>query len=390
MQRSEFLRMLAILGIGAPLLSRCGSSNPKSILQTNEKVIVVGAGAAGLTAAYLLRKKGIEVTVLEASDTYGGRIESVKDFADFTIPLGAEWLHTSEPVLEAIVDDPSVKIDVQMTAYNFENDYCLDAATGRKMNLKEMHMTKHDLRFVNASWIDFFEQYILPSIGSNIQYNQIVQSIDYSADLVSVTTNQGIHTANRVIVTAPVTILKAGDIQFTPALPPKKQQALENLDLYDGFKCFIAFKAPFYPTFVRIKDEGKGPTCAYFNASQDKKSNDHILGLVAVGKYAQPYLELQEPDRINYILQELDELFDGQASANYLKHVFKNWSADPFAKGTYFPDFSLKIMSAIKEMSRPVEDKLFFAGDLYTEGISYSMVHVAAESAQKVVKQLAG
>ena len=42
----------------------------------NKKVIVVGAGMAGLAAAYRLRKAGADVTVLESNDHVGGRVRT--------------------------------------------------------------------------------------------------------------------------------------------------------------------------------------------------------------------------------------------------------------------------------------------------------------------------
>lgn len=43
-----------------------------------EKILVIGAGPAGLTAAYELCKKGYEVTILEASDRIGGISQTVR------------------------------------------------------------------------------------------------------------------------------------------------------------------------------------------------------------------------------------------------------------------------------------------------------------------------
>lgn len=59
--------------------------------QTNEKkisVVVIGAGPAGLTAAYLLRKRGIEVTVLEADPEYVGGISKTVKKDGFHFDIG--------------------------------------------------------------------------------------------------------------------------------------------------------------------------------------------------------------------------------------------------------------------------------------------------------------
>ena len=59
------------------------------------KVVVVGAGAAGLVAAKLLKDHGAQVQVLEASSRFGGRVrDAPADFADFRVAVGAEWCHT--------------------------------------------------------------------------------------------------------------------------------------------------------------------------------------------------------------------------------------------------------------------------------------------------------
>lgn len=45
--------------------------------KTTAKIVIVGAGIAGLTAAHTLRKNGFsEVVVLEGSDRIGGRIHT--------------------------------------------------------------------------------------------------------------------------------------------------------------------------------------------------------------------------------------------------------------------------------------------------------------------------
>jgi tryptophan 2-monooxygenase len=59
----------------------------------NKKVAIIGAGAAGLVAAYELAKvKNIEVTLYEASDRLGGRMDSIRiddgEFNDKIFEMG--------------------------------------------------------------------------------------------------------------------------------------------------------------------------------------------------------------------------------------------------------------------------------------------------------------
>ncbi len=59
---------------------------------TNNTVIVIGAGTAGLSAARALHDAGIEVIVLEARDRIGGRIWS-NDALGGYVDMGASWIH---------------------------------------------------------------------------------------------------------------------------------------------------------------------------------------------------------------------------------------------------------------------------------------------------------
>ncbi|NKR46740.1 phytoene desaturase [Rhodococcus hoagii] len=66
-----------------------------------DRVVVVGAGLAGLAAALHLRGSGHEVTVLERSDHPGGRVGTYR-FADHVIDNGATVLTMPELVRDAL------------------------------------------------------------------------------------------------------------------------------------------------------------------------------------------------------------------------------------------------------------------------------------------------
>ena len=57
-----------------------------------DRVVVVGAGIAGLAAASRLRRAGIACVVLEARDRIGGRLHTV-DLSGVPVDLGGSWIH---------------------------------------------------------------------------------------------------------------------------------------------------------------------------------------------------------------------------------------------------------------------------------------------------------
>lgn len=72
-------------------------------------ILVIGAGAAGLMAAYKLAQKGKKVTVLEARDRTGGRIHTIKDRDFFKqAELGAEFIHGDLPVTLALLNEAGI------------------------------------------------------------------------------------------------------------------------------------------------------------------------------------------------------------------------------------------------------------------------------------------
>ena len=86
--RRQFNQGLLAALLGAPLAA-CGAG-PR--VRPGARVVVVGAGFAGLSAARALLDRGYDVTVLEARARAGGRAYTTHELGP-AVDLGASWLH---------------------------------------------------------------------------------------------------------------------------------------------------------------------------------------------------------------------------------------------------------------------------------------------------------
>ncbi len=91
MMRRDFLK-LAMAGAGS---SGLGMTGYQKVL-VGKKIVVVGAGMAGLAAAREMVAAGAEVVLVEARQRVGGRVWTSKRWADAPVDLGASWIHGVE------------------------------------------------------------------------------------------------------------------------------------------------------------------------------------------------------------------------------------------------------------------------------------------------------
>lgn len=380
--------MCGVLGLALPIIG-CSRPEPDLGGEFDGRVLVIGAGAAGLSAGYLLARQGVDVEVLEAAPTYGGRIKRATDFVDFPIPLGGEWLHVDAEELERIVADPDVEVTTQVAAYTAES------TTG---HYEDGELTVElagdspdpDLKLVGATWLDFFDAYVVPSVVDRLRFDTQVVKIDASGDGVVVTdAGGGTHEADVVVVTVPLSVLQNDVIEFVPAIEGRKRDALDEAWAWGGMKVFMEFSEEFYPSSLTFADsETEDGQRLYYDAAWGQDSDANVLGLFSVGTGAEPYQAQADDDALrDYVLAELDEIFDGAASASYIQHISQNWSEEPFINQAYLNDNADWRLPG--RLFEPMADgRIRFAGEAYTQNNDWGSVHAAARAARDVVARI--
>jgi monoamine oxidase len=116
LSRRRFLARGAALGgamlVAGPMAACGGSEGP-----SGPRIVVVGAGLAGLTAAYRLQQRGADVSVYEAHpNRVGGRCWTAREFADGQVAEhGGEFIDTDHVRMRALVRELDLQLEDRET-----------------------------------------------------------------------------------------------------------------------------------------------------------------------------------------------------------------------------------------------------------------------------------
>ncbi|MEV6303452.1 FAD-dependent oxidoreductase [Actinoplanes sp. NPDC051861] len=300
------------------------------------RVAVIGAGMAGLAAARELTARGVDTCVWEARDRPGGRTASV-DVGGFGFDLGANWLQQYDDnalarlasaiglrVVATDFNDPLVLgspqppegLDRELrsrlgaapagaTVADVIDDWVRDvdpdtaAAIGRLADAEIVMDSGVPLSWLSARhgfepgvgegdrWIVGGYQLLVRHLadGLDIRLGRPVRHIEVTAD--------GVHlhgeTVDAVIVTAPVPVLAAGVISFTPPLPAAHRDALGRLGAGRVEKVVLRFEHRFWPVhgsgYYRVHGPAGGSVSEWLDATEA----DGVPTLV--GLFAGPWLD---------------------------------------------------------------------------------------------------
>ena len=201
------------------------------------------------------------------------------------------------------------------------------------------------------------------SDGLKIETSQEVQEIHWQETPIRVVTKKQEFTADRVIVTLPLGVLKAGSVRFVPPLPEKKQKAIATLGMGVLNKCYLRFPEVFWPNNVDwleyiAEEHGEWTEWVSFARTMGQPV---LLGFNA-GTRGREIEVLTDEEIVESAMQTLRILY-GDDIPEPTDFQITRWASDPFARGSYSFCSVGSTPEMRRELARPLDGKLFFAGE---------------------------
>ena len=410
------------------LLYSCASPEEEffetqALAPNGKRVVVIGAGIAGLAAAKRLQGKGYTVIVLEAQGKAGGRIRTDRT-PGFPFDEGASWIHgpkgnpltgiaTQSGATTFLTDDESVQVfdingkaytDKLLTSNESQYDSAVNAvlkAGNKTQSFQSVFNTLYPGKTTDRLWKYMLSAYTefdyggdisqlssryfdddsaysgldrivtngydkitdFLATGLDIRLNTAVSRVNYAGGKVVVTANGAPIEADYAIVTVPLGVLKNNGISFEPLLPADKQTAIKNTQMGVVNKFLLTWNTSFWNTnlqYIGFTPETKGK----FNYFMNLKKFTPVNGLVtfAFGDYAAQTENMTDPQVVGEIMGHLKAIY-GTNIPNPTQFLRTKWGKNKYAYGSYSFATNGTTSADFDTMANAVGGKLFFAGE---------------------------
>lgn len=227
--------------------------------------------------------------------------------------------------------------------------------------------------------------------GLTIQTGAVVHAIRYSGEGVTVESSQGVFACQRLILTVPVGVLKAGSIEFDPPLPAQKATAIQRMGFGNYEKLALRFPHTFWPTepqrFNYLPDRDPQLFTSWINLAH--YTGEPVIVAHHAGSRAIHINAWDDERLIREALAVLARLFRAQIPTP-VDYTRTHWQADPFSRGSYsFAQVGAQPGDRAA-LGQPVAGRLFFAGEAVHPRY-FGTVHGAYETGILAARQsLAG
>ena len=414
-------------------------------------VLIIGAGAAGLTAWRELQANRLNVAILEARPRLGGRIFTHRAMPT-PIELGAEFIHGKPSAIWSLLkkanldalEIPGARMvsDAGTLSFDF-NFWKAVEKINRQIDptrdipyaefLAEVEGSSFEKRAAKA-YVEGFNAASAENIGTaaiavadqaadstdgrrlfrlsqgygslidwmardlrTVHLQTEVNEIRWQRHKVEViaTTPFGRRSFSvaRVIVTVPLGVLQArpparGAIQFTPLLPALNV-ALAGLEMGHVAKLIISFKERFWDSLGRFGFVS-GPDQELSTWWTQAPLESNLLTGWTGGPAALKLVDLSKEQLLDRAIAALHREFNKKATelrAEVGNIYYHNWTNDPFSRGAYSYP-KVGGLAAAKALAEPIEDTIFFAGEATDFSGASGTVHAAIQSGISAARRL--
>jgi monoamine oxidase len=227
--------------------------------------------------------------------------------------------------------------------------------------------------------------------GLDIRLSHSVKEIRYKEGPAKIYTEDGGQfSADQVVVTLPLGVLKNRGIKFAPDLPSQKVEAIDRLGVGLFNKIYLGFDEAFWPKDpIWFEHMGTAHDAWPWFFNIHRFSEKPILMAFNVGSYARQ-LEGRSDEAITEeamgILHRVAKK-NGWKSRRPIATQVTRWGGDPFARGSYSYIPVGASLNDLDLVGAPVGKKLFFAGEA-TSSQDYMTAHAAYLSGLRVAKAL--
>ncbi|XP_064839006.1 lysine-specific histone demethylase 2 [Oncorhynchus masou masou] len=207
--------------------------------------------------------------------------------------------------------------------------------------------------------------------GLDIRIKSPVQAIDYSGDIVKVTSSNGTQwTAQKVLVTIPLTLLQKNIIQFNPPLPERKLKAIHSLGAGLIEKVALQFPFRFWDGKIQGADyfghippspDKRGMFGVFYD--MDPQGKRSVLMSVISGEAVPSIRDMEDKDVTDQCMKVLRELFKEQEVPDPVNYFVTRWSRDMWSQMSYSFVKTGGSGEAYDIIAEDVQGKVFFAGE---------------------------